>query len=79
MGVSLQASAAGEVNWIFGHWGSNNLMWANDYPHPNSPWPKSREVIARDLGHVSAEMWARRLRQNVRKLYHLPALAPVAV
>ena len=34
------------------NWGSNNLMWSNDYPHPNSTWPKSWDVITRDLGQV---------------------------
>ena len=54
-------------------------MWSNDYPHPNSTWPQSRDVIARDLGHVSEETRARLLRDNVRELYKLPALTPVAV
>jgi predicted TIM-barrel fold metal-dependent hydrolase len=67
------------AHWIFGHWGSHNLMWSNDYPHPNSTWPKSREVIARDLGQVSTETRARLLRENVRDLYQLPVLTPVAV
>jgi predicted TIM-barrel fold metal-dependent hydrolase len=66
------------ARWIFGTWGSNNLMWSNDYPHPNSTWPQSRDVIARDLGHVSEGTRARLLRENVRELYKLPALTPVA-
>jgi hypothetical protein len=24
------------ARWIFSHWASNNLMWSNDYPHPNA-------------------------------------------
>jgi predicted TIM-barrel fold metal-dependent hydrolase len=67
------------ARWIFDTWGSNNLMWSNDYPHPNSTWPKSWEVITRDLGHVSEETRSRLLRDNVRELYKLPALTPVAV
>jgi hypothetical protein len=62
------------ARWIFGNYASHNLMWSNDYPHPNSTWPQSREVIARDLGHVSEETRARLLRENVRGLYQLPAL-----
>ena len=31
-------------------WGQDNCMWSNDFPHGNSTWPKSRDVIARDLG-----------------------------
>jgi predicted TIM-barrel fold metal-dependent hydrolase len=30
--------------------GVENLMWASDYPHIDSTWPRSREVIARDFG-----------------------------
>jgi predicted TIM-barrel fold metal-dependent hydrolase len=67
------------ARWIFGNWASNNLMWSNDYPHPNSTWPKSREVIARDLGHVSEGTRARLLRENVRELYQLPALTSMPV
>ena len=66
------------ARWIFDAWGSNNLMWSNDYPHPNSTWPKSWDVITRDLGHLSEETRSRLLRENVRQLYKLPALTPVA-
>jgi predicted TIM-barrel fold metal-dependent hydrolase len=67
------------ARWIFDAWGSNNLMWSNDYPHPNLTWPKSWDVITRDLGHLSEETRSRLLRENVRQLYKLPALTPVAV
>jgi predicted TIM-barrel fold metal-dependent hydrolase len=67
------------ARWIFDTWGGNNLMWSNDYPHPNSTWPKSWEVIARDLGQVSVETRSRLLRENVRELYKLPELTSVAV
>ena len=52
-------------------------MWSNDYPHPNSTWPKSREVIDRDLGHLPADKRRRLLSENVRELYDLPLLEPV--
>ena len=67
------------ARWIFDTWGSNNLMWSNDYPHPNSTWPKSSDVITRDLGHESEETRSRLLRENVRPLYNLPALNAEAV
>ena len=54
-------------------------MWSNDYSHPNSTWPTSRHVIARDLGHVSEGARARLPRENVWELYQLPVLTPVAV
>jgi predicted TIM-barrel fold metal-dependent hydrolase len=52
-------------------WGINNCMWSNDYPHANSTWPNSREVIARDLGHLSGEDRAKLVRLNVAGLYQL--------
>jgi hypothetical protein len=67
------------ARWVFGHWANNNLMWSNDYLHPNSRWPNSREVIALDLGGGSDEGRTRLPRENVRELYQLPALTPVAV
>jgi len=57
-----------------GWWGVDNCMWSNDYPHPNSTWPHSLEVIERDLGHLPAEARAKLVRENVVKLYKMEAL-----
>ena len=65
------------ARWVFGSWGSNNLMWSNDYPHPNSTWPQSWAIITRDLAHVSDDTRSRLLRDNVRELYKLPTPTPV--
>jgi hypothetical protein len=46
-------------------------MWSNDYPHQNSTWPNSREVISRDMGSLSAGDRAKLLSVNVGKLYNL--------
>lgn len=62
---------------LFGEWGTNNCMWSNDYPHPNSTWPNSREVIERDLGHLPPKVKKRLLSENVRQLYKLPVVEPV--
>jgi predicted TIM-barrel fold metal-dependent hydrolase len=67
--------AAGGHN--FSWWGADNCMWSNDYPHPNSTWPNSRQVIARDLGHLSDETRAKLVRENVAQLYGLRVLTPV--
>jgi predicted TIM-barrel fold metal-dependent hydrolase len=60
---------------LLGSWGANNMMWSNDYPHPNSTWPKSGEVIERDLGHLAESVKKRLLSENVRDLYSLPQIA----
>jgi predicted TIM-barrel fold metal-dependent hydrolase len=53
-------------------WGADNCMWSNDFPHANSTWPHSREVVARDLGHLPADVRAKLLRENVARLYNMP-------
>jgi uncharacterized protein len=55
----------------FTWWGSDNCMWSNDYPHQNSTWPNSRDVIHRDMAHLTAADRAKLLSTNVTKLYNL--------
>ena len=52
-------------------WGTDTCMWSNDYPHGNSTWPHSRDVIGRDLGHLPSDARAKLVRDNVTKLYSL--------
>jgi len=52
-------------------WGQDNCMWSNDFPHPASSWPNSREIIASTLGHLTPEVRDKVLRGNVAKLYNL--------
>ena len=58
-------------------WGADNCMWSNDFPHPNSTWPHSRDVIERDLGHLPAEERAKLVRENVISLYRMRVPEPV--
>jgi predicted TIM-barrel fold metal-dependent hydrolase len=53
--------------------GEDNVMWASDYPHPDSTWPHSQAVIDRQLSG-----WDTRLRHkivcgNAQALYGLAA------
>jgi predicted TIM-barrel fold metal-dependent hydrolase len=64
---------------LFSWWGTDNCMWSNDYPHQNSTWPKSREVIERDMAHLGAGERKKLLSANCEKLYRLkPAAARAA-
>jgi predicted TIM-barrel fold metal-dependent hydrolase len=63
---------------LFSWWGADNCMWSNDYPHQNSTWPNSRDVIARDMGHLTAADRAKLLNSNVTKLYNLKVPASAA-
>ena len=51
--------------------GSDNIMWASDYPHSDSTWPHSQEVIARDFAGVEKEIKRRILVENAVRLYQL--------
>jgi hypothetical protein len=49
--------------------GVGNLMWASDFPHSDSTWPNSREVIARDFAGVPADECRKMVAENVAALY----------
>ena len=52
-------------------WGADNCMWSSDYPHSNTTWPHSREVIGRDLGHLPPAARSKIVGGNVARLYNL--------
>ena len=63
---------------ILSAWGQDNCMWSSDYPHSNSTWPHSREVIQRDLGHLAPEVREKLVRENVVGLYGMSVPEPAA-
>jgi hypothetical protein len=60
------------AGFLLSRWCQNSLLWASDYPHANGVWPKSREVIARTLGHLPANARAGIVGLNTAKLYNKP-------
>jgi predicted TIM-barrel fold metal-dependent hydrolase len=46
-------------------------MWANDFPHSDSTWPWSRELLARHVGDLPQAERQRILHDNVAELYGL--------
>jgi predicted TIM-barrel fold metal-dependent hydrolase len=56
---------ARQLTW----WGQDTCMWSNDFPHPNTTWPNSQAVIARDLGHLPADVQSKILWENAARLY----------
>ena len=57
--------------------GIENLMWASDYPHAASTWPKSREAVAKVLEGVPENERRRIVRDNVLRYFKIsdPAAA----
>jgi predicted TIM-barrel fold metal-dependent hydrolase len=51
--------------------GVGKVMWGSDFPHPDGVWPDSREYIARELGHLPAEVRRKVVCENAGKLYGL--------
>ncbi len=49
----------------------DRLMWANDYPHSDSTWPWSHEILGHHLKGLPARQIDRILRENVKELYKL--------
>ena len=47
------------------------VMWANDFPHSDSTWPHSQEVLQKMVVGLSAEQRGRILHDNVAELYQL--------
>ncbi|MGI4876760.1 MAG: amidohydrolase family protein [Janthinobacterium lividum] len=50
-------------------WGPDNLLWATDYPHPDSIWPNSRAIAAETMAHLPPETIRRLTHDNAAKLY----------
>jgi predicted TIM-barrel fold metal-dependent hydrolase len=50
--------------------GVENLLWGSDYPHAESTFPKSREILERILHGIPEEEKAKIAGDNTAKLYH---------
>jgi predicted TIM-barrel fold metal-dependent hydrolase len=53
-------------------------MWANDYPHSDSTWPYSQDMLADQTSALSDEATAMILGGNAVELYKLHDLFPAA-
>ena len=51
--------------------GEGHLLWASDYPHPDSVWPNSRAAIERQMKDLSPEMRRKLTHDNAAALYGL--------
>jgi predicted TIM-barrel fold metal-dependent hydrolase len=52
------------MNW-------ERLMWANDFPHSDSTWPRSQELLAEHQRDLSEPQKRRILCGNVADLYRI--------
>ena len=49
----------------------HRLLWANDYPHPDSTWPISRQLLREQMAHLSRAEQDLILHDNSALLYGL--------
>lgn len=52
-------------------YGEGHVMWASDYPHPDSIWPNSRAAVDRQMTHLAPEMRKKLTHDNAAALYNL--------
>jgi predicted TIM-barrel fold metal-dependent hydrolase len=50
--------------------GVDNMMWGSDYPHSESTFPRSREILKEILAGVSADEQAKIVGGNTARVYH---------
>ncbi len=72
--VTFQHDPVGLANLAFT--GDRCLMWGSDYPHPEGTWPRSQEVLARQLQGVPEESIERVVLLNAAELYRFHPPAP---
>jgi predicted TIM-barrel fold metal-dependent hydrolase len=51
--------------------GIDNLMWATDYPHPDSTWPNSQQVLETHFADVPSEEARAMIGATAARLYRL--------
>jgi predicted TIM-barrel fold metal-dependent hydrolase len=51
------------------HLGVDNVMWGNDYPHPDGIWPESRKLLDQQCAKLSAADRKRITHDNAARLY----------
>jgi predicted TIM-barrel fold metal-dependent hydrolase len=57
--------------------GVNLLMWGSDYPHTESTFPRSREILAEIFADVPVEDVRRVVSANAAELYHFEVPARI--
>ena len=59
------AFGAATCEWL----GSDNYLWASDFPHPAATWPHSHKVVERDFAKIPEPVTRKIVRDNAARLY----------
>jgi predicted TIM-barrel fold metal-dependent hydrolase len=49
------------------------LLWASDFPHTDSTWPRSQQLLAAHTAHLTEQQRQDIMRANAAQLFQLPA------
>ena len=49
------------------------LLWANDFPHTDSTWPRSQELLAEHTAHLTETQRQSIMRDNTARVFNLEA------
>jgi predicted TIM-barrel fold metal-dependent hydrolase len=52
--------------------GVDHILVESDYPHADSTWPDTQDVVSANLAHVSAEDAAKITHLNAARLFRHP-------
>jgi predicted TIM-barrel fold metal-dependent hydrolase len=67
--ATFQDDPIGPSTWDF--FGADNYMWASDFPHTDSTWPNSLDVIKKDFAKVPADVTQKIVADNAIRLYRM--------
>jgi predicted TIM-barrel fold metal-dependent hydrolase len=56
---------------LYRMFGEDNFMWASDFPHLDSTWPHSREVIGQNFASIPEDVTRKIVCDNATRLYRL--------
>ena len=51
--------------------GEGHMMWASDYPHPDSTWPNSVAILDKEMATIDAAMRQKITHDNAKEFYKL--------
>jgi uncharacterized protein len=54
--------------------GERSMMWASDYPHSETTWPNSQDVVKREFENIAPDTRSRILADNCVELYRLDTI-----
>jgi predicted TIM-barrel fold metal-dependent hydrolase len=59
------------VNFTRQVFGADNILWSSDYPHTDSTWPHSQDLITQAFGGIPQADVQKIVGANAARLYHV--------